>query len=157
DALTKARALVARIADDSNLALDPDLDSYHLQDLLTRKLPAYLRQLGEVQIVSHQAATSSAAKEHEIRAQILEGLLRSIASEVRDTLAAAYRGNPDGRLRQAIDGAFTAMLTNANAYLGGVNAGSIEGGAALGSGADADGAYRAVVQSAIAAWAAAQA
>ncbi|HMK40904.1 MAG TPA: hypothetical protein VK451_05040, partial [Methyloceanibacter sp.] len=35
-ALAKARDLASRVGDDSNLALDPDLDSYYLQDTVVR-------------------------------------------------------------------------------------------------------------------------
>ena len=140
----------------SNLALDPDLDSYYMQDLAARKLPAFLRQLAEVQILALQARASGTSNEHDVRAQILESLLRSVADEVRDNLAAAYRGNPDGRLRQAIDGSFATMLASTNAYLGGLHAGSLEGGAAGGSGSDPGRRYGTVVQDAVAAWTAAQ-
>ena len=39
EALVKARDLISRVGDDSNLALDPDLDSYYLQDTLVRQMP----------------------------------------------------------------------------------------------------------------------
>jgi signal transduction histidine kinase len=151
DVLAKARALIARIADDSNLALDPDLDSYHLQDLIARKLPAFLRQLGKVRILSRRARASARSTEHEERIQIQESLLRSTADEVRENLAASYRGNPDGRLRRAIDGAFTAMLSSTNAYLGD----SVAGGTGA-AGSEPQRGYGTIVQTTMAAWATAQ-
>ena len=49
DALALARDLASRIGDNSKLAIDPDLDSYYLQDIVVRKLPAIMGQLGETQ------------------------------------------------------------------------------------------------------------
>ena len=43
EALAKARDLASRVSDDSNLALDPDLDSYYLQDTVVRQIPRLAR------------------------------------------------------------------------------------------------------------------
>ena len=155
DVLAKARQLVSRIADDSNLALDPDLDSYYVQDLVTKKLPAFLQKLGEVPMLPREdAAARIPSNEQKVRFQILEGLLRSIADELKDNLAAAYRGNPDGSLKQAVDGAFAIMTSNTNAYLGSLNASFVDSDAAGRNAADR--LYGSVVESTIGAWAAAQ-
>src|SRR5215469_5553229 len=37
DVLKKGRTLAARIGDDSNLSLDPDADSYHVQDVVANR------------------------------------------------------------------------------------------------------------------------
>ena len=37
------------MGDDSNLALDPDLDSYYVQEIVVSKLPTLLSQIGELQ------------------------------------------------------------------------------------------------------------
>ena len=148
DVLAKARALVSRIADKtSNLAFDPDLDSYYVQDLVTRLLPTFLQYLGDMQLASRAAPTAGASDEHKVRSQVLEGLLRSTTDEVRDNLAAAYRRNPDGRLRRAIEGPFANMLSSTNAYLGGLNAPP---------GSPHDRLYGIVVANAMGAWTAAQ-
>jgi signal transduction histidine kinase len=157
DVLAKARQLVSRIADDSNLALDPDLDSYYVQDLVTKKLPAFLQKLGEVPILSREAAVAGIpSSDQKTRFQILEGLLRSIADELKDNLAAAYRGNPDGNLKQAIDGAFATMMSNTNAYLSGLNASFVDSETAGRNATSSDRLYGNVVESTIGAWAATQ-
>jgi signal transduction histidine kinase len=157
DVLAKARQLISRIADDSNLALDPDLDSYYMQDLIAKKLPAFLNQLGEMAILSREAAAARVlSSEQKVRFQILEGVLRAIADETKDNLAAAYRGNPDGSLKQAIDSAFTTMMSNTNAYLGGLNASFVDSAAAGHNAAASDRLYGSVVESTMRAWAAAQ-
>jgi signal transduction histidine kinase len=149
--LADAQKLATRIADDSNLTLDPDLDSYYVQNLVANKLPTFLKQLGEVYVLASEMGASNApSNEQAVRFQFLAGQLDSTADDFRKTVAAAYRGNSDGSLKRAIDGPIATMLTNASAYL----RGSIPSLAS--SGVAADGTYSRAVQSAIGAWAAAQ-
>ena len=49
NALFKGQTLASRIGDDSNLALDPDLDTYYLQNIVVRKLPTFVARLAELQ------------------------------------------------------------------------------------------------------------
>ena len=48
DAAAAARTLVTRIADGSNLTLDPDLDSFYVMDAVTVKLPDLAEQAGRL-------------------------------------------------------------------------------------------------------------
>jgi len=122
DALIRGKQLVLRIADDSNLTLDPDLDTYYLQDVITTKLPAFIGELSELQILSREAAASGTPSlEQKQRFEILEGLFRSIADDVNDDLVAAYRGGADGALKQAVEGVFATMMSHTNAYLRGLS------------------------------------
>lgn len=156
DVLAKTRQLVSRIADDSNLALDPDLDTYHLQDLIVRKLPLFLHQLAEIRILPQEPAPASPTREQEARLHILEGLLQSNASEVNSSLAAAYRGNPGGTLQPAVESAFATMMAGMNAYLDGLKAGSGDRILVLGSAPSSDGLYGVAIAGVIDAWTAAQ-
>jgi signal transduction histidine kinase len=157
EVLAKARQLASRIADDSNLALDPDLDSFHVQDLVTRKLPAFLDQLGEMQVLFHEASAAlSLSSEQKLHIQVLDPLLRSITDEMGATLAGAFRGNPDGSLKQAIDGAFATMISSTNAYLGGMSATLAGSDAARRDATAADDLYRNALNSAIGVWQVAQ-
>jgi signal transduction histidine kinase len=116
--LADAQQLATRIADDTNLTLDPDLDSYYVQNLVATKLPAFLKQLGELQLLAREiAAADVPSNEQTLRAQFLAGQLESNEEEIRDIVEAAYRGNPDGSLKQAIYSPIAAMLSNTSAYL----------------------------------------
>jgi HAMP domain-containing protein len=149
--LADAQQLATRIADDSNLTLDPDLDSYYVQNLVAKKLPAFLRQLGELQLLAREiAAANPPSNEQTVRSQFLAGQLESIAAEVGETVEAAYRGNPDGSLKQAIYSPIATMLSNTSAYLRGLNSSPATSNTA------ADGAYIRAVESAAGAWTAAQ-
>jgi signal transduction histidine kinase len=126
DALSKARKLATRVADDSNLTLDPDLDTYYLQNIVTIKLPQLLGQLGEAHALFHERRLPAESSTEQNLRFVLDGLLRSTTDSIGDDLAAAYRGNPDGRLKRAIDASFTAMTRNARAYLGALNAARVD-------------------------------
>jgi hypothetical protein len=68
EALSAARNLASRIGDDSNLTLDPDLDSYYVQDIVVAKIPALLSEIGELQ--SAFANPASAPSPPESRARL---------------------------------------------------------------------------------------
>ena len=55
EALSKARNLAALIGDDSKLALDPDLNSYYLQNIVVKRVPALLSEMGELHALMHGA------------------------------------------------------------------------------------------------------
>lgn len=120
DALANAQILAARIGDASNLALDPDLDSYYVQAILVRKLPTLLGRLAELQQAFQTDIAAGALATQQVRVSILISLVRSVAGEVSDDLKAAYRGNTDGGLKRAIDAEFSAMMTGVASYLGAV-------------------------------------
>ena len=155
DVLAKAQTLAARIADDSNLTLDPDLDSFYVQDIVDRTLPAFLRQLGELESVARQTTvTKTLSLERTERIKYVAGALRSISDEVGDDTAAAYRGNGDGSLKQSIDKAFATMSSRTEAYLRDLNA-SLPVGDVPFNAIAANGSYDRAVESAVGAFAAA--
>ena len=83
--LGKAQLLAARIADDSNLTLDPDLDSYYVQTLVAKNLPVFLRQLAELQSLARETSVAKmASNEQTVHSQFLAGLLRSSAEDVSE-------------------------------------------------------------------------
>jgi signal transduction histidine kinase len=127
DALTKARRLALRVGEDSNLLLDPQLDSYYLQDVIVTKLPALLGHLGDAQTLFRGAAAAAPASERRVHFLVLDGLLRSTTEAMGDNLAGAYRGNSNGSLRPAVANEFAAMIRSANAYLGALNATIVAG------------------------------
>jgi signal transduction histidine kinase len=151
DMLASAQALASRIGDDSNLALDPDLDTYYLQDIVVTRLPIFLGQLGELQTLV-RAGPDGSSGQRRVRMLILAGLLRSTMQAVTGNLAAAYRGNLDGRLRRTVETAFAAMTSSTTAYLDRLPAGAADGAVKSIDGAAAGRAYASVLEGAINAW-----
>lgn len=166
DALTKTQQLAMRIGDDSNLTLDTDLDSFYMQNILVDQMPRLLGLVGELRLATHEnngpAASSNENKAHIL---VLDGLIGSSLSEIKDDLSAAYRGNADGSLRSAVDPTYASLFSAVDAYLAGSKAGAtdadavsvVDGGNAAGVDSDSQGRlYEAAVNSADNAWAASQ-
>src|SRR5262245_20726392 len=117
-ALRKGQALASRIGDDTNLALDPDLDTYYLQGIVVHRLPTFLARLAELQdFFATSLTTGEPSAIRDVRLSALVGLVRSTAMEVKENLEAAYRGNGDGRLKGAIDAKFAALASSIHSYL----------------------------------------
>jgi signal transduction histidine kinase len=153
DALAKARSLIARIGDDSNLTLDTDLDSYYAQNIAVVKLPAVLGRLGEVQALLHATASAgTTSTERSVQYLLLDSLLRSGADGLEDDLTAAYRGNADGSLRRSADAPIAAVISSVNAYLSAARANLIDGPAGSIDSPALDHLFTAAVDSALKAW-----
>lgn len=122
-ALARARSLAARIGDDANLALDTDLDSYHLVSIVVGKLPTCFGRMAEVQALFRLGATAGGISVDR-RAQLLalDSLIRSSIGEMKEDLAAAYRGNAGGELQRNLDPTIAAAVAAVDAYLNAVNA-----------------------------------
>lgn len=122
-ALSEAQTLAQRIGDASNLALDPDLDSYYVQNVVVRRMPGLLGRLTEVQqFFETSVAGNTSSVMHQVRLPILASQVTSEVKEIRGDLDAAYRGNPDGSLKQAVESAFAAMFSSIDSYLGALGA-----------------------------------
>jgi signal transduction histidine kinase len=113
DALTKARDLAARIGDESNLALDPDLDSYYLQNIAVKRVPVLLSQMGELQSL----AIGAPSADDQVRPLLLDGMIRSSVEGIERDAAAAYRRDSDGHLKRAIGPVIDALVSALNSYL----------------------------------------
>ena len=118
EALIKARDLISRVGDDSNLALDPDLDSYYLQDTLVRQMPRLLAQLGVIHGLIGADSVQSLSSGGKTRLFASVAMTRSTAEEIARNLTSAYRGDADGTLRQRIEAPMAVMLSSVTAYLG---------------------------------------
>jgi len=149
DALTAARNLASRIGDDSNLTLDPDLDSYYVQDIVVAKMPTLLSQIGELQSQLKMPSSARPAPESlAVRALVLDGMIRATLDGIERDLHASYRGGSGASLRQALGPDVGTMVSAWNAYLDVVKA-------KLGGASDAgalDRAYATAVDGAINAW-----
>lgn len=156
EALDKARVLAVRIGDDSNLTLDPDLDTYYLQNIIVNSLPDILGRLGKLHDWTSQGAASQLDREDFLtRGLVLGSLLRSDVSRVEENLERAYRGNTDGQLKPEIHATFAAMVQSIGTYLDETGAQLSGPSGLVRAGAPAPNVTRAV-DSTLDAWAAAQ-
>jgi len=85
-ALEQGRALVTRIGNQSNLILDPDLDSYYMMDTVLLKLPEAQTQLARLRRLSDRVISQgSAGPEDRSELIILSGLLKKLGGRLRKT------------------------------------------------------------------------
>ena len=156
-ALSSAQKLASRIGDDSNLALDPDLNTYYLQNIVVARLPGLVSQLGEMQTLLRAAkATGSLSNEHMARLVFLDSSIRSTADAVKSDFAAAGRGDVDGSLRQNVDAAIATMIASVESYLGTANAAHLGGEITRLDPASLERAFSSAVGSIVKGWGSAQ-
>jgi len=148
--LKTLRDLAARIGDDSNLTLDPVLDTYHVENIVLTRLPTVLEELGKTQLLirTPQAANESAV-DRKARLIALDTLLRENIDGTINDLRIAQRGNPDGRLKKFVDPAIASFAASVSAYLDTLHA-FIDSGAE--SARQPDPSYDGAVDSALGAW-----
>jgi signal transduction histidine kinase len=116
--LTKAQDLISRVGDESNLSLDPDLDSYYIQNIVIKGLPDLLSKLGELHSIFAQPL-SDPARTH---AMLLDGMIRSSVEGIERDAAASYRGNADGHVKPATGRLIESMTAAVRSYLKDANA-----------------------------------
>jgi signal transduction histidine kinase len=156
-ALATAQRLASRVGDDSNLTLDPDLDTYYLQNVVVKALPAILGYLGESQALSSRpAATISAIDDRKIRLLVLDGLIYAALDALHADLDAGSR-LAGGHLKQLLGPKLDDMESSIRSYLKALGAGA--DGEPLQVLAHADGNHRsaAAVQRTLDLWAATEA
>jgi methyl-accepting chemotaxis protein len=93
--LSGLRALIGTATDNSNLTLDPDLDSFYVMDAVAIRLPALSSDLGEMRELGVSASVTNASGA--VTAARLSNLLAMIGDEaagVDRSIAVAIESNP---------------------------------------------------------------
>ena len=143
----------------SNLALDSNLDSYHVQNIVVERLPALVSQLGEMQTFLRAASSTEAVSSAQAtRLALLDTSIRirSTIDGVKSDLEAAYRGNADGSVRRNIDAAIMTMIASVESYLSTIELGSPDAEGKVDP-ASLEDAFSSAVESTIRVWAIVQA
>jgi len=116
-AQTAARQLISRVGDESNLILDPDLDSYYTMSIVMLRLPELVATV--VNLADIAAAVELApTNDDELRATFLlaEGAFTAMLNATTSDVAAAYRSNANGDLRRNLDISFNRARSAVVAY-----------------------------------------
>ena len=108
---------IAKVEDGSNLTLDPDLDSYYVQDLSTVKLLnlalTSVRSLAPAIVVLE---TQDPSPDATVAFLTAKSALASALSGVDGDFASAQRGNPDGSVKANLTKAYGNLTDKAAAY-----------------------------------------
>lgn len=148
-ALKSLRGLAGRIGDDSNLTLDPVLESYHIQNIVVMRLPTALEEIGQAQLLTKARNSANESAERKARLIALDTLLRANMDGITNDLQIAERGNSGLGLKQTIEPALTTFAASTNAFLDALRAFTDAGGD---PGRQPALPYTAAVNSAIDAW-----
>ncbi len=119
--ITTIRDLMNRVGDQSNLILDPSLDTYYLMDTVLLDLPESLDLLAQTAGVAGPIAARRALLEGERnRLTVLYGLVQANSASLDHDLKIAFNEDPTETLRPALSRPtqdFTAAVTTLLASL----------------------------------------
>jgi HAMP domain-containing protein len=106
------QALITRIGNQSNLILDPDLDSYYTMSIVVLRFPELFDLIGRIRDKAREAEAASAHERPRLQTEylILEGRLDAIASGINSDYAEGLSaGTP--RLRAALEPSRRGLLS----------------------------------------------
>lgn len=110
--ISSTRALISRIGDQSNLILDPDLDSYYAMSLVLLRFPELVDLLAQIRAQAHRAVhDGTMGADDRTEFLILEGRLTNVIKGIEGDRAAGYGGNPDGSLQRTLSPGFVVLDT----------------------------------------------
>ncbi len=109
--------LIGKAADGSGLTLDPDLDSYYVQDVVTTKIPDVVDRLaGILAIAAADRGKTTLSADERATFLVAEGGLAPVLDGLGGSLDAAFGGNT-GITRAALGGPGKAALDAARGAL----------------------------------------
>ena len=115
-AIAAARALVTRVADGSNLTLDPDLDSYYVMDVVTTKLPEAIDRLGTVLALARADRAAAQLSDDDKAALVVQlGQFESAASGAAASADSAFKANAE--TRRHLDQSMKRLAGAAEAFM----------------------------------------
>jgi signal transduction histidine kinase/DNA-binding response OmpR family regulator len=108
--------LITIVGNNSNLILDPDIDSYYLMDNVITKLPQASEYMGQMRAIGLQAlAQGDMTSEDRTRLVILSGLVRSTLETTIQGFNYAYGGNP--AMQTEFEGQVGSYANTVNGFL----------------------------------------
>lgn len=120
---------MAKVEDGSNLTLDPDLDSYYSQDVVTLKLPALaIATSRSLDAAQHMLSTATPSPDAIVAFLTAKGAVTSGLSGIDGDVASGIRGNPDGTMKSAMTGPYDNLTAKIAVYSKLLDAITAEGG-----------------------------
>ncbi len=109
-AFAAGRALLTRVGNQSNLILDPDLDSYYTMSLVILRFPELLEVINSTHALALQLATAEGAQRQRLQTQflILEGRMDATMGGIGSDYTEAFAASTP-LLRRHLDGSRAAL------------------------------------------------
>ena len=96
-----------QVGNQSNLILDPDLDTYYMMDATLLKIPKIQETLSEIQSVNQTIAKYQNITPTDVhQLTVLLGKLKSYNNELKRNMRVAFNNNPSGNLQVKINDQF---------------------------------------------------
>jgi len=86
--------LIVQVADNSNLTLDPDIDSYYLMDTLITKLPPLADTMARIELIASRLAAGQSTLGDRTDLIVLSGQVRTLVDAINKNIRAAGAKNP---------------------------------------------------------------
>ena len=116
-AIAAARALLGKIADGSNLTLDPDLDSFYVMDANTTKLPEVLdRAASLIALARSQRQQEILSDDDKAELMIQLGLFASATAGTQASLDSAFKGSTDGSVRAKLEATTKSFMATTDRF-----------------------------------------
>ena len=111
------RDLANAVGNDSNLLLDPDVDSYYVMNVIVTNMPDLLSRTAELDMLARNLASQPTLSE-DSRATFIMGLgqIRADLDSIRSAIAVAAKNNPDGTVSDTLSAATSRLATSAAAF-----------------------------------------
>lgn len=115
--------VMTSISDNSNMTLDPDIDTYYTMDNITAELPKLLMEASDLHSES-AAIIRSGVMDMEARVGLIEAR-HSLEGQLRDIKAnsqKSYTGEDGPRIKEKLDADYRRLLEAGTAYLNEIQA-----------------------------------
>jgi len=112
-------SLMSQVGDQSNLILDPDLDSYYLMDLTVNHLPLLTEQIGQARgLNSRLAGEKSVISLDQFQSQSLARAIEQQKEMLKHCFDVAFRETSDAALSTELGPSLQRSLDDTNVFLG---------------------------------------
>jgi diguanylate cyclase (GGDEF)-like protein len=116
--ISSANNLIAKVGDQSNLILDPDLDTYYLMDVTLLRLPEIDALSREVTESFRKIGSSFALTPSETsHLQLLAGQISAMQKGLKHSFSSAFNGSRDGSVRKALEAISADYNNQIDSYL----------------------------------------
>jgi len=125
--IEQMRGLISLIGDNSNLILDPDLDSYYLMDTVLLKLPEAQNLLARIRLIGERVLAQQSVSAGD-RAELitLSGFIESNMAGLQNGLGVAFRNTAARDLQPSLEGRFDTYLGTTSTFLNQTNQGLLQ-------------------------------
>ncbi|ABQ25166.1 methyl-accepting chemotaxis protein [Geotalea uraniireducens] len=118
--ISELLSMLTLVADNSNLTLDPDIDSYYLMDSIATKLPGLAEAVSrESVLVREVLARKAMTPEEKTELTVVSGQITALLDGLRQNMSKAFGANAD--LRRKLEKNFQSIENEVAAYAETIN------------------------------------